>query len=369
MRDNDNDKPAGLKLRAGIWHIDKTVWTADGRRVQLRESTRCRTLEDATVVLEARVAEVARQGELIERERTFAEAAAEYVADVERRGKDPTRALYALRSVMDAIGHLPLSHIHQRTLQPWIDAQQGRRASGTVGHALHVVATVLRYAAMVLRDGNRPWLVIAPPRLRAPDWGTRQPRPITWDEQDRLIAALPAHLVAPVLWAVSTGARQGEVTTLRWDQHRPHAGLPPFSVWWIPPEVRKGAAGLAASQRQGRYIVCNRTARAILSGQQGRDPVWAFPSPRGGHLCRVNDYGWRTATKKAGLAIRFHDLRHTFGSRAADAGIPFDIRKTLLGHEHRDITAHYSAPGLARLLEEAERIARPVAPLRMVANG
>ena len=29
---------------------------------------------------------------------------------------------------------------------------------------------------------------------------------------------------------------------------------------------------------------------------------------------------------------------------AADAGIPLDVRRSLLGHEHRDITLHYSAP-------------------------
>ncbi|MCK7461142.1 MAG: site-specific integrase [Sphingobacterium sp.] len=63
--------------------------------------------------------------------------------------------------------------------------------------------------------------------------------------------------------------------------------------------------------------------------------------------------------RRFGLPIRVHDLRHTFGERAADAGIPLDIRRSLLGHEHRDITLHYSSPGLARLLEEAERIARP----------
>jgi integrase len=57
-------------------------------------------------------------------------------------------------------------------------------------------------------------------------------------------------------------------------------------------------------------------------------------------LYRINNHGWRTACKAAGLSIRVHDLRHTFGARAADAGIPLDIRRSLLGHEHRDITLH-----------------------------
>ena len=83
-------------------------------------------------------------------------------------------------------------------------------------------------------------------------------------------------------------------------------------------------------------------------------------------MYRVNNHGWRAALAAAGLDIRFHDLRHTFGERAADAGIALDIRRSLLGHEHRDMTLHYSSPGLARLLEEAERITRPAEPLEVI---
>jgi integrase len=82
---------------------------------------------------------------------------------------------------------------------------------------------------------------------------------------------------------------------------------------------------------------------------------------------RINNSGWEAALKAAGLEMRVHDLRHTFGERAADASIPLDMRRSLLGHEHRDITLHYSAPGLLRLLEEAEKIIRPVPRLTLVA--
>jgi integrase len=305
-------------------------------------------------------------------ERQFYEAAAQYVADLERRGKSSERAHYALTSIMPEIGNLPLSHIHQRALQDWIDAQRGSRSSGTVERTLQIVSTVLRYAAEVLRDGNRPWLCTAPPRLSAPDWGTRQPTPIGWDEQDRLIAALPGHLVAPVLFAVGTGARQAEVVTLTWAQHRPIDGLPRWSCWWIPPEVRQQSSRTKASERAGRFLVANAAARSVIQAQAGQDARWVFPSPETDStgaskpLYRINNHGWRTACRATGLAIRVHDLRHTFGMRAADAGIPLDIRRSLLGHEHRDITLHYSRPGLAMLLDESERIVRPTRGLAVV---
>ena len=50
------------------------------------------------------------------------------------------------------------------------------------------------------------------------------------------------------------------------------------------------------------------------------------------------------------------DLRHTFGHRLRAAGVPLEDRKALLGHTVGDVTTHYSAPDLGRLLEYANRI-------------
>lgn len=373
MHDN-TEKPKGLKLRGQVWWIDKTLRVGD-QTIQLRESTGCRTLSDARLVLNRRIEETTRPlyVHTAPGERTFAEAAAEYIADLERRGKSSERQLYALELVMPEIEGLPLKRIHQRTLQPWIDRQKGERASGTVGRTLQAVSTVLHYAATVLMDDEgEPWLKRVPPKLSAPDWGARQPRPVSWEEQDQLVAALPAHLVAPVLFALATGARQAEIVSLRWDQHYPVGDIPEWGVWWIPPEIRKGSARRAASAQQGRYLIANAAARAVVARQTRISP-WVFPSTRHDpvdtrrRLYRINNSGWESALETAGLKMRVHDLRHTFGERAADAGIPLDIRRSLLGHEHRDITLHYSSPGLVRLMAEAERIVRPAPKLVVVA--
>lgn len=362
----NHERPAGLVLRGAVWYIDKIVTDHTGERVRLRESTETGSLDEAAAILARRVREIGERPVVVERERTFAEAAAAYILDLEQRGKDSGRALQDLRLIMPTIGHLPIAHVHQQTLAPWIASQHGVRASGTVDRAIRTISTVLHFAAEVLRDGHRPWLAVAPPKLRSPDWGARQPVRLTWEEQDRLIGALPAHLVAPALFGVATGARQHEIVTLRWSQQRPTDGLPALAVWWIPPEIRKASARRTLSQQQGRFVVCNAMARAILAGQVGQGGDLVFPSSRGQELDRVNNRGWRAAVKAAGLNCRFHDLRHTFGERAADAGIPLEVRRSLLGHEHRDLTLHYSSPGLARLLEEAERIRRPGPKLAVV---
>ena len=356
------DKPKGLKLRGDIWWIDKIVHTRTGQRVTVRESTKCRSVEDARLVLERRCREVEHQEDHLvpAQERTFMEAAAEYLLDVERRGKSTERLKTDLKHLIPEFGHIPLSHIHQRTIQPWIDAQRGQYASGTVRRMLSTLTSTLNFAAQVLRDGHEPWLKIAPPKLRSPDWGSRRPRPITWDEQDRLLKELAPHLVNPIRFLVYTGARHGEAVSLRWDQHRSVDGAPEWAIWWVPPEVRKASSSQRVSEREGRYLIANADARQVILDQLNSDPdpEWVFPSPYGGRLYSANNIGWRGAVERAKLNIRLHDLRHTFGARAADAGIPLDVRRSLLGHRHSDITLHYSRPGLLRLLEEAERITR-----------
>jgi hypothetical protein len=62
--------------------------------------------------------------------------------------------LQDIRMIVGIVGSLPLSHVHQRAIQPWIDAQRGARSSGTVDRALRTVSTVLHFAAEVLRDGH-----------------------------------------------------------------------------------------------------------------------------------------------------------------------------------------------------------------------
>lgn len=368
----------GLYKRGSIWWIEKTVRAA-GRSKKLRESTGTSEEPLARKILDIRINETKLElyrdtGSIEAPERTWGEAAAEYIVDIERRGKSADRAKYAVKKLFPTIGSLPISHVHQRTLQPWIDTQKGVIASGTVKYTLAVCTSVMIYASRVLRDGNRPWLSTPIPKLSAPDWGSRKPYPLTWVEQDRLLDELPDSLLAPVRFALATGAREHEICMLRWADVCHVEGLPKYSVFWIPPEVRKGSSRLATSDQKGRYLVANADARRAVEEQKGKHDVWVFPTPsplrKDGGRRKINSRAWLKAVHRAGLAIRFHDLRHTFGERLASVGCPHDVRATLLGHVNSSITMHYSAPGLSRLLEEAERVKRGSAPtLRAVSIG
>jgi len=175
----------------------------------------------------------------------------------------------------------------------------------------------------------------------------RKPYPLNWDEQERFFAELPPHLEQMALFDVNTGLRDQELCQLRWSWE---VEVPELnaSVFILPEEYAKN--------QEERIIVLNHVAREVLEAQRGKHPERVF-TYRKQPASRMLNTGWKKARKRAGLAhLRVHDLRHTFGHRLRAAGVSLEDRKALLGHTVGDITTHYSAPDISRLLEYAERI-------------
>jgi integrase len=363
-------KPDGLILRDGVWYVQKNVKYGGASRF-VRCSTGFRQEE-------RREAEAARDriiaGTLDElrnppraREHTFREAAVEYVLSLERRGKDPVRAEIAIRDVDGHIGAMGVSRVHQGLLAQYEQrCKKSGMASATVARTYTVVVAVLNHAARVLRDDDRPWLHTAVPKISAPDWGdARKPYRLTWEEQDKLLEALDqprrVHLVAPVMFAISTGARQAEVTGLRWDWEQRIDGIPEYSVWLIPAEVRKQSARLTKSQQTGRYLVANAMARSIISTQP-RDGVAVFNGVHG-QMDQINGKAYHDAWRSAGLPIDgyvhgVHNLRHTFAERLAETGTPIDMVKRVLGHDGGGVTSRYIGPVIRQMLAAVELVTR-----------
>ena len=62
--------------------------------------------------------------------------------------------------------------------------------------------------------------------------------------------------------------------------------------------------------------------------------IYTLPLPR---------WRWRRITKKAGLdEVRIHDLRHTFASFGAGAGLSLPIIGKMLGHTQAQTTQRYA---------------------------
>ena len=337
----------GLQKRNGVWCIDKCI-KGYGR---ICESCGTNSLDEAERYL-ARRLELIRQAVVygIRPTRTFAQAAKKYVEENQHK-RSLDRDVYALNAVLPSIGDLPLQRIHNDSLARYkVKRANLGMAVGTINKELAIVRRILILAARVWRDENGLSWLTAPPLIQMVPGQGRKPYPLSWQEQRRLFAELPAHLEGMALFKVNTGTRQNEVCQLRWHWE---VRLPELetTVFIIPEWLAKNG--------EERIVVLNEVARAVVDRQRGRHPEYVF-TYKGHRLSRMITTAWKKARLRVGLPqVRVHDLKHTFGHRLRAAGVPFEERQDLLGHRSGRITTHYSAPDIARLLEAAERVCQP----------
>ena len=162
-----------------------------------------------------------------------------------------------------------------------------------------------------------------------------------------MFEALPLHLREMALFAVNTGCRDGEICNLRWEWEVATHSVEVGTVFVIPGERVKNGTD--------RLVVLNRVARAVIERQRGKDPEFVFIY-KGKPILRMLNRGWRKARQLAGLDVRVHDLKHTFGRRLRSAGVSFEDRQDLLGHKSTRITTHYSSVELLNLWQAVNKV-------------
>jgi hypothetical protein len=139
-------------------------------------------------------------------QRLFEEAAAKFVMDHQHK-RSLVDDIGRLKGLMPWIGSVPIDKLHMGVLQPWIAHRKANdRAIGTINHGLQVVRHILNLAAGEWMDEyGMTWLHAAPKIKLLPTGVSRRPYPLSWEEQDRLFAELPDHLVDMAIFAVNTG--------------------------------------------------------------------------------------------------------------------------------------------------------------------
>jgi integrase len=331
----------GLRKKGEVWHIEKVIFGE-----LIRQSTGETELDQAERYL-AQLIEQRRKvvvyGERLER--TFNDAAARFIEEyAHKRSLD--RDITTLKAVMPYIGELPLLKIHSGVLDDFIRTRKRAGISaGTLNRDMAIIRRVLSLSARLWRDDQgRPWLDTVP-MLPTIEGAKRKPHPISWQEQERLLKALPSYVADMVLFSLNTGLRDQEICGLRWDEECKVNGLE-TSVFVIGENRTKNA--------REKLVPLNSVALSIVAGRRGNNSDYVFDY-QGRKLDRINNKAWRKARESVGLKdVRVHDLRHTFGMRLRAAGVSFEDRQDLLGHHAGRITTHYSKVEIARLIECVE---------------
>ncbi len=170
------------------------------------------------------------------------------------------------------------------------------------------------------------------------------------DEKNLLAACGPNPLLnAVVTLALNTALRKNEIRFLRWSQ--------------IDFEKRTVTVGKSKTQAgSGRLIPLNKPAFDALAKWAGRlvesnAKDYAFPACEAAGIERKHPdmeridpsrpitswrSAWRAALKRAGLQIRFHDLRHTCITKLAESQASEHTLMAIAGHVSRKMIEHYS---------------------------
>ena len=330
--------------KQGMWCVDKVY-----RGTRLRE--RFQSHQEAENWL-IRQLEMLRQSHLfgVRRNWTFNEAAAKYLLDHPEKVSLKTD-IFLLESIMPYIGKLTLDQIHDGTLAPYIKKRKSDgRANKTINLALGLVRRILNLASRSWRDETgKTWLDMSPLITMLPLIGhQREPRPITWEEQRRLMQLLPDRLARMTLFDLNTGARDEVVCGLKWEWEIavPELGV---SVFEIPREGVKG-------RKRSRMLICNTVAQSIIESQRGVNPIYVF-TYNGHRVETMNNSAWQRARRLANLDdLHVHDLRHTVGMRLREAEVREETIADILWHTRQGMTAHYSVAQASELVQALNRI-------------
>jgi len=333
----------GLYKRGEFWHIDKQVF---GQRIC--ESTETDSLEEAEKYLAKRLEELRQVVVYGARpKRIFREAATKFLKENQHKRSIQSDALQ-LEILDKYIGDLPIEAVHIGTLQPFIaDKKKDGRKNRTINFGLQIVRHILNLAASEWMDDNGLTWLSSPPKIKLlPINDARKPYPLNWEEQERLFNMLPLHLRRMALFAVNTGCRDQEICSLRWEWEMKIPELD-VSVFIIPGKLVKNG--------EDRLVVLNKAALSVVEEVRGQHSELVF-TYNGRPLTRMLNSAWKRARKRVGLAVRVHDLKHTFGRRLRAAGVSFEDRQDLLGHKAGRITTHYSAAEIGNLIAAANKV-------------
>ena len=300
---------------------------------------------------------------------TFDEAAAKFIELIEAADA-PTlnNDISMLKPAIETIGSLTLDEINNESLKRLVSfrLKQGRKKK-TINHTIGLVRTICNLAADEWRfENGLTWLEKAPKITLLEEDDKRPPRPITWEEQDRLLQQLPEHLRRMVLFDLNTGLREDVVCSLRWEWElkinlRKDLQV---SVFVIPRSNVKG-------RKSERIVICNSVAQGIVDSQRDLhdEMVFTYWRPRKGAeiadlkhhpINFINNTAWQKSVKRAKLGdLHVHDLRHTAGMRLRLAEVSERTQDVILWHSNKSMNSHYAIAQLREIYNALELICRP----------
>jgi integrase len=277
----------------------------------------------------------------------FEEAAARYLASRETIGvKRGTLEDYESH-LLPNFGSMLLDEITPDHIDAFIASKRAEgKAPKSVLNYLGLLNAIFGHSLKRDWCTHNPVAAVDKPRNRR----NLEIRYLNHDELERLLDAAPPTPLGRLertlyLAAAMTGLRRGELLALRWQDVDWTAG-----VLRVRRTYTRGQFGTPKTQRSNRAVpLADRVLRELFAHRDRaahRDDLdLVFAHPLTGRVLDPSRVRLRfqSAAKRAGLRqVRFHDLRHTFGTRMAAAGAPLRAIQEWLGHTDYRTTSIYA---------------------------
>lgn len=203
------------------------------------------------------------------------------------------------------------------------------KSAGTLNRNLAVLSSALTFAKKELGwIQNNPAFNVS--KLPEPKGRVRF---LSDDERNRLLEAVKKaanpFLYPAVMVAISTGARRGEILSLRWEDID-------FKRGWIVLQKTKNGdrRGIPLKQKALNAM------RNLYEKRHSDEFVFPNKTNSGNFDIRRS---WEKALKQANIEnFRFHDLRHTFASYMLMNGTPIVGLADMLGHKTLQMVKRYA---------------------------
>jgi len=316
------------------------------RGVRFHGSTGCKTKRDADryeAQLRGKVA--LDDGSKKKPQITLDDAAAVYEDRLRAKGKWSTTTDYIMAGLVVSLGgDRFLSEISQQDLSDHFAKRAGKVSASSVNREIDVARPIWRRVMRTHDIGEMP------------DWGAfryavpaTDPRELYYDEEDRLFDRLREDYRGFTRFALLSGWRLSEVIGLRWSDLSLPQGIATTRIKGgdtVKRPLTSDLVALIANQpKVGPFVftyVC-QASRCAFTDSKGRK----HPARVKGERYPFSLFGWRKpwmrALKDAGIsAFRFHDLRHTRGTRILRATDNLAIAKEALKHKNIRTTLRYA---------------------------
>ena len=269
---------------------------------------------------------------------TFDDLLLMYLREVADHKRAARRYHTAARALFPHFNGRLLADIGAQEVRAYIAHRQAQgRQPGGINRELGLMSGAMRWAKNELE-----WNIPANP------WASRflkasapRTRFLSQEEAAALLHAADGMHHAPYLGdylrlMLATGLRPGEARDLTWDRVDLGRRLIRFEVG----DQKNNKAGTVPLNEAARAALLSR-ARFRASHCPGSP--WVFCKQQGEPFIDIR-YSFASACRLAGVAdLHPHDLRRTFGSWLAQAGIPIDRVSKLLRHGDVGLTARVYA--------------------------